>query len=256
LVCTILFILVSCSETRVPVSLEFVATWDGQPLSCSSDGLALTDLRFYVSDVRLLDSSGTQRQLHLIPDTLWQDENVVLIDLESGDGACINGTREINSAVIGTSNNADIVGVIFTLGVPFEFNHANPLLAEPPLDDAAMHWHWRSGYKFLRAGISTDVDGVWMHLGSTGCEGAVHDISGCRFPNRVSVEVADYSPDSGPIEFDLAILFGQVDLEDGIRTDCSSGPSESDCAEPFGSLGLTFGGVPNQHSQRVIGASQ
>lgn len=238
------------------MNLEFVATWDGEPLSCSSDGLVLTDLRFYVSDVRLLDSSGTAHPLQLIPDTLWQDGNVALIDLESGDGACINGTREMNSAVTGTSDNADIVGVMFTLGVPFEFNHANPLLAKPPLDDAAMHWHWRSGYKFLRAGVTTDVDGIWMHLGSTGCEGAVRAISGCRFPNRVSVEVANYSQDSDPIEIDLAKLFEQADLDDGFRTDCSSGPSEGDCAGPFAALGLTFDGHPNQHPQRVIGDAE
>jgi uncharacterized repeat protein (TIGR04052 family) len=235
------------------VSLEFVATWDGEPLSCSSDGLALTDLRFYVSDVRLLDGSGAERPLRLIPDSLWHNENVALIDLESGDGACINGTHEINSAVTGTSDGADFVGVMFTLGVPFEFNHANPLLAKPPLDDAAMHWHWRSGYKFLRAGITTGVDSIWMHLGSTGCEGAVRDISGCRFPNRVAIEVADYSQNFDPIEIDLAKLFGQADLEDGIRTDCSSGPSEGNCAEPFEALGLPFDGRPNKHAQRVIG---
>jgi len=255
IVCTILFALVACSESRVPVSLEFAATWDGDPLSCTSDGLALTDLRFYVSEVRTRSSTGAERPLRLTPDPLWSDGNVALIDLESGDGACANGTAATNSAVVGTSDSTDIAGVTFTLGVPFEFNHANPLLAKPPLDDAAMHWHWRSGYKFLRAGIATDEDGNWMHLGSTGCEGAVRDISGCRFPNRVVIEIENYSQNSGPIEIDLAKLFEQADLEDGIRTDCSSGPSESNCAGPFEALGLTFDGRPIHHAQKVIGVS-
>ena len=256
IVFTILINLAACSEKRVPVRLEFAATWGGEPLSCTSVGLALTDLRFFVSDVRLLDSYGTERPLLLTLDDLWQQNSVALIDLESGDGACMNGTREINAAITGTTDNADFKGLKFTIGVPFESNHANPLLAKPPLDDAAMHWHWRSGYKFLRAGIATDKDGFWMHLGSTGCEGAVQDISGCRFANRVIVEVADYSEGSGAIEIDLAELFRHADLEDENQTNCSSGPSESECAGPFEALGLTFDGIPNQHPQRVIGAAR
>ncbi len=54
----------------------------------------------------------------------------------------------------------------------------------------------------------------------------------------------------------LAKLFGQADLDDGIRTDCSSGPSEGDCAGSIEALGLTFDGRLNQHVQRVIGDFQ
>ena len=80
------------------------------------------------------------------------------------------------------------------LACHFDLNHDNPLTAEPPLDDPDMHWHWRSGYKFLRAGIRTATDGFWIHAGSAGCEGTVGNITGCRFPNRIDVFLPDFVP--------------------------------------------------------------
>ena len=103
-----------------------------------------------------------------------------------------------------------------------------------------MHWHWRAGYKFMRAGIRNRNDSVWLHLGSTGCEGTVQNISGCAAPNRVTVELSDYSSDGDKIAIDLSALFGNANLHDGIPGDCSSGPSERACAEPFSALGLPF----------------
>ncbi|MDZ7643630.1 MAG: MbnP family protein [Woeseiaceae bacterium] len=56
-----------------------------------------------------------------------------------------------------------------TLGVPADLNHGDPLHAPAPLTQTPMHWHWRSGYKFLRAGVTRGADGYWLHLGSTRC---------------------------------------------------------------------------------------
>lgn len=222
------------------MNLEFVATWHGQPLQCSDAGIRLTDLRFFVSSVTLLDPDGNEHGLEMIEDGRWQQAGVALIDLENGAADCENGSLEMNSQLSGTTRAAEFSGLRFIVGVPFDLNHANPLTAQPPLDDAAMHWHWRSGYKFLRAGVATESDGFWLHLGSTGCEGTVQNISGCRRPNRVLVELPDFSPQTGQIEVDLAALFQDVDLNDGESSDCSSGPAEESCAEPFRALGLEF----------------
>ncbi|MDH4055899.1 MAG: metallo-mystery pair system four-Cys motif protein [Gammaproteobacteria bacterium] len=230
----------ACSSRHVPVNLEFVATWDGQPLQCSESGVRLTDLRFFISSVTLLDSDGNERALELLADGRWQQAGVALVDLENGAADCVNGSLAMNSRVSGITGTDEFSGLRFVVGVPFDLNHANPLTALPPLDDAAMHWHWRSGYKFLRAGVATDGDGFWLHLGSTGCAGTVQNISGCSRPNRVLVELADFSPTTDQIEVDLSALFRDVDLDDGVRSDCSSGPAEVSCAEPFSALGLEF----------------
>jgi len=216
------------------VNVQFSATLAGQPLRCDESDLSLTDLRFFVSDVVLIKSDGAENAMFL-------PAGIALIDLENGEGACINGTRETNATLSGSSEIAEIDVIRFTVGVPFELNHANPLLAKAPLNDSAMHWHWRSGYKFLRAGVTTGSDGFWMHLGSTMCKGTVRNISACQSPNRVTVELSGFSPDNNRINVDLAALFEGVDLDDTVLSDCSSGPSESACARPFANLGLPFG---------------
>lgn len=252
LLVTILIACAACSLKRVPVHIEFSATWNGQAIQCDSDELALTDLRFYVSNVALIDSRGNEHSVSLTPDERWQQQGVALIDLENGSGTCSNGTADIRASLEGTVTGSDFVGVKLTIGVPFEMNHANPLLAQPPLDDAAMHWHWRSGYKFLRAGISRQADSFWIHLGSTGCEGTIHNISGCNSPNRVEVKFPEFSAESDLIAIELSELFRGVDLENGTRSDCSSSPAERACAMPFAALGLSFDGSTELQPQRVF----
>lgn len=219
--------------------MSFAATWGDQPIQCGQGPLALSDLRFFVSDLTVIDSDGGSHPVVFDPDPRWQRPKVALVDLEDGTGSCANGTPELNASLHGTAAVTEYVALRFTLGVPFELNHANPLLAAAPLNDAAMHWHWRSGYKFLRAGVTSGDDGTWLHLGSTGCEGTVRNIRSCRSPNRVTVTLPDISR-SDRIGIDLAALFAGVDLNDGAGSDCSSGPAETDCAAMFAALDLPF----------------
>ena len=241
-----LFCCAACPANRTTVSLDFSATWAGQSISCSNSEPSLTDLRFFVSDLVVIDSGGVKHPLLLTGDEQWQQQGVALIDLENGEGNCVNGTSETNTRVSGIAETADIRSLRFTVGVPFDLNHANPMLAVAPLDDAAMHWHWRSGYKFLRAGVATASDSFWLHLGSTACSGTVQNISACRSPNRVTVELTGVSSQNMRINVDLSALLEGVDLDDGIPSDCSSGPSESACAAPFAALGLAFGDASDQ----------
>ena len=242
----------ACHQNRHPINIEFSATWAGQPLTCSSSDPSLTDLRFFVSDVTLIDASGQDYPFAFKADGRWQQEHVGLIDLENGEGGCVNGTKETNFRLTGSAKGIDFDGIRFTIGVPFDSNHANPLLADAPLDDSAMHWHWRSGYKFLRAGVATASDGFWIHLGSTACEGTVQDISVCRSPNRVTVQLAGFSRENNRIRFDLAQLLDGVDLTDGVKSDCSSGPSESACVAPFEALGLPIGSLVVRPMPNII----
>ncbi len=227
-VVSLLILLGGCS--REPVDIRFAATWGGEPIGCEAEGLTLTDLRFYVSEIELVAPDGAARAL----------DQVALIDLENGRGACQNGTSVVQATVTGELPSAEYRGLRFTLGVPFELNHADPLTAPPPLDDPAMHWHWRSGYKFLRAGVKTADDGFWIHVGSAGCEGTVGNITGCRFPNRVRVDLPDFDPRSQAVTLDLQALLEGTSLSDGEAGDCSSGPPETACVAPFRALGIDF----------------
>lgn len=240
IVCVALILGASCSEPYLGVKLPFIATWAGETIRCDSSEIALSDLRFYVSSIELKDRNGRAHPVVLHDNLQWQQPDLALVDLEDGKGACTNGSSETYPYLVGSVPPGDYEGIQFTVGVPFERNHANPLTAVSPLNDAAMHWHWRSGYKFLRAGIKTPADGFWIHVGSAGCEGTVREISGCRFPNRVVVELPNFVPGRDSIAVDLKALFAGVDLNDGEPGDCSSGPPESACVAPFAALGIHF----------------
>lgn len=242
----------SCSQPYLGVKLPFVATWGGAPIQCEDVDIALSDLRFYVSAISMLDERGNWVGLELHDDLPWQQTDLGLVDLENAQGACNNGTNDVYGYLVGSVPPGAYKGLRFTIGVPFERNHANPMTAKPPLDQPAMHWHWRSGYKFLRAGITTADDGFWIHVGSAGCEGTVRAVSGCRSPNRVNVELGEFVPGSDSVAVDLKALFDSVDLSDGQPGNCSSGPAEIDCTGPFEALGLTFGSGAPAGQQRVF----
>lgn len=234
-----LWIAAACSEPA-PVEIPFAVRFGESEIACGreAEGLALTDLRFYVHDLRLVDGDGRERTLQLASRPVWQGSQVAMLDLEDGSDSCSNGTGQRNAVVRGAARGGDHVGLRFRLGVPETLNHENPLLAEAPLDDAAMHWHWKSGYKFLRAGVAGSTDGYWLHLGSARCEGTIHDIRGCRSPNRPEVDLPGYVPGEHVVVLDLRELFAGVDLSDGAPSDCSSGPAEASCAGPLRALGL------------------
>lgn len=242
----------ACSQPYLGVKIPVVATWGGKPMQCSDPGTALSDLRFYLSAIELIDADGAARKLRLHADIPWQQSNLALLDLEDGLGACANGSRDTYGYLVGGVPPGEYRGLRFTVGVPFENNHANPLSADAPLDDPAMHWHWRSGYKFIRAGVKTDDDGFWIHVGSAGCEGTVGNISGCRFPNRVAVELPEFTPNRDSVAVDLEALFSGIDLQDGKSSNCSSGPAEVDCEEPFAALGIDFRSGALTGTQRVF----
>lgn len=209
-------------------------------------------MRFYLSSVQLLDRDGKAFDLELHSDLPWQQSDLALIDLEDGQGPCANGTADVTAYLEGDVPPAVYQALRFTVGVPFDRNHANPLTAEAPLDDPAMHWHWRSGYKFMRAGVRTVGDSFWLHVGSAGCEGTVRHISGCRFPNRVDAELNGFVPNRDTVAIDLQALFAGVDFSDGEPGDCSSGPAEAACVAPFAALGIDFGSGKRSGRQRVF----
>ena len=89
-----------------------------------------------------------------------------------------------------------------------------------------------------RAGIEQNGDGMFLHLGSSRCEGTIGDIRGCKSANRPEVRLDAFDPDSDQIVFDLGLLFQSMNLNGGERRECMSGPANPDCETPFRQLGI------------------
>jgi len=103
-----------------------------------------------------------------------------------------------------------------------------------------MHWHWASGYKFMRAGVRSASDGFFLHLGSNRCEGTIGNIQGCQGANRVKVEIADFRPAEDVVIIDVGALFAGVDFADNQPGECMSGPANDNCKVPFSAFGIDF----------------
>lgn len=241
---SLLGICAGCSEPLAPIEVNFEVRFDGTPIDCAAapDGAALTDLRFYVHNLALIQTER-RHSVTLTPDSRWQDEHVALIDLEDGDGACENGSPPMNTQVRGTVASVAAAGAAtleFRIGVPPAVNHADPVTAPPPRNYSIMHWHWRTGYKFMRAGVAYRGDAAWLHLGSARCRGTVTDIQGCDAPNRPTVKLANFNPKTDVVVVDVARLFGPTGLGDGEVWSCESGPDEQHCRVVFSELGIDF----------------
>jgi uncharacterized repeat protein (TIGR04052 family) len=243
--------LAACSESSSRVEVPFTVTYSGSPVACDGSATTtLTDLRFYVHNVRVFDANGQAKSVQL-DEGEWQQPDLAFLDLEDGTGGCANGTSETNAVVQGTVIGKNFRGLEFTLGVPFSRNHGDPLKAQRPLGDAAMHWHWRGGYKFMRAGLRNNVDSFWIHLGSTGCQGTIRNITGCNAPNRVTVRLDNFVPGDAVL-IDLAQLVSAGALDDETSSDCSSGPAEEGCLDAFAALGLGHAGEQRLFSSRRL----
>jgi uncharacterized repeat protein (TIGR04052 family) len=255
-------VLCGCADRVTPVELSFSARYGDHTLSCTeaAAGLQLTDLRFFVYDLKLIDQDGRSKPVGLLVDGLWQDGNVALLDFEDGQGACINGSvernRSVRGLVAGENDGGPFRGISFTVGVPPDRNHRDPMTAKAPLNYIPMHWHWLNGYKFMRVGVSNESDRFWMHLGSSHCNGSISDGIECRMSNRVAVALDDFDPSRDRIVIDLEPLVTAVNLADGIGSDCSSGPDELACGAAFAAFGLPFGATTDAASQRVFRSEQ
>lgn len=232
--------LVSCGERAQPLSISFDVRYGDAPLRCTAPAgsPALTDLRFFVHDVMLHATDGRTATLEFDPEPGWQSADVALIDLEDGSGACLNGTAAVHRTLSGRAVPGDWSALSFTVGVPPRLNHGDPLTAQAPLNHSTMHWHWRSGYKFLRAGIATAEGGFWLHLGSARCRGVSGRLEGCDAANRPIVLLEEFAAPDGVVVLDLERLFAGVEIGDGTTRSCQMGPDETDCAPVLEALGI------------------
>lgn len=271
--CTGVLVLAGCgdSEGEEPtqdVEVGFSALVDGAEFACSGDyqlgtqntAAKISDFRFYVSNVRLVDADGNEVAVELEDDGKWQNGSVALLDFEDGTGACQNGNADMNTSVRGTVPEREYTGVRFTLGVPFDQNHQNQAVADPPLNIASMFWNWQGGYKFMRIdGMAEESAGFRIHLGSTACESpeGTEDVTGCDKPNRPTVSIDGIDPTRDRVGVDAGTLYSDVDMTpnaEGKSAICMSNPDHTVCEKIFPKLGLSFGeaGAGEQSAFRVM----
>ncbi|NJO42436.1 MAG: metallo-mystery pair system four-Cys motif protein [Cyanobacteria bacterium CRU_2_1] len=269
----------SAADTQA-VTLRFQARVADQPFRCDqyyglgtpASQVAPLDFRFYVSDVALIDANGNTVPLTLEQDGRWQYRTIALLDFEDKSGGCANGTVEMNDRIIGTIPAGDYIGLQFTLGVPFELNHADATLAASPLNLTSLWWNWQFGYKFARIDFSNQHQmgfvpihspspdsstsehgdenniGFAIHLGSTGCEMTDGSLSptSCSNPNRATVTLSEFDPTTSVVVADLAALVANTDLsinQPNTAPGCMSQPNDRDCVGIMSALGIPFDGT-------------
>jgi uncharacterized repeat protein (TIGR04052 family) len=163
-------------------------------------------------------------------------------------------------------------GLRFTLGVPFDLNHADATIAPSPLNLTSLFWNWQAGYKFLRIDLATtgrpqDIKagdmprfgdragsnrlGFAIHLGSTMCaaDGPTRPPGTCANPNRPTVEFQAFDPDKDVVIADLKSVLEGVDVDVNqaeTPAGCMSTPTDGDCNPLMRNFGLTFAGQPGQ----------
>jgi len=240
--------------TRQPVQIGFTAVNGTSAVKCGTPvtGLGVNgasaqiqDLRFYVSNVRMVRANGTSVPVRLRANDQWNlsraGQSVTLIDLENGTGACADeGDRRMNSLVRGTVPTGRYVGVTMTVGVPLALNHTDPTATPAPLNLVSMNWSWQSGRKYTKIelarpsvpGGETGKD-FNFHVGSTGCQGnpMTGDRISCRAPNRMKVLFKRFNPATQRIAFDVRTMTAGLDLtrDQGGAAGCMAGPLDPEC---------------------------
>lgn len=227
-------LLAACSDfgKHRPIEIHFEVE-----RSVNGSAVLARNLQFYIHDVELLDREGKAHPFVLAAAAPWQHERVALIDLAGDAGtqrhSTLRGTADADSP--GTYS-----GVRFTVGVPFDLNHTNPLTAAPPLDRSELFWTWQSGHKFLRADLADGPREWSFHLGSTGCSSASAlrpPSAQCARPNRIRVELKGADPLQKPIRLHLDVLIDAMQAANGA---ICTGDYEHNagCADAYASTGL------------------
>lgn len=217
--------------------------------------ITVKDFRFYVHAVELIGADTVAVPLTLLDEAPFQRAGVALLDFEDKSADCVNGTAGTRSVVRGTAPEGDYVGLRFVLGVPFDQNHQDRSVALAPLDLTQLFWSWAGGYIFARFDLMTVAgDGglpatFSVHLGSTGCNGTPSTMpsTACMFPNRPTITLMDFDPDTDVVLVDPKAVVTGVNLTvntPATAIGCMSARNDPECTLVLPRLGLDFGEIP------------
>jgi len=230
-----------CSQP-VPTTLQVQPTYKGAPVGCG-DVLSLddkrqfrlTDLRLFVHDVRVdgdkvVFASSDVAQPHV----------ALLTPLSAPcPTTALSPQLQLPASVVGKAAKLQL-----TVGVPFDDNHANPAIAQPPLKGTAMHWSWQAGYKFVRLeGHILDDNGqktapARVHIGSTACQGPMSAVSHCDQPNRPRVALDVVVAKDAPLVLQLPLDQLVVPTAGDPKPGCMGGVDDVGCPPVLQAVGL------------------
>lgn len=265
-------------------TLKFAATLAGAPATCGDDvtglgpdgahSVGVSDLRFYVSNLRFVDADGKDVEVVLDENEFQlthEAGSVALIDLTgNSEGACAasaiafaEGTARTNAVITGQTFPADVVGISFDVGVPQDLMKS--VIAENTLEGAPtplneMYWSWASGYRHFvfNFAVTDGADtsgGGYLHLGSADCgpaEGlALEDRDSCGFVNTPAVVIESFDLSNDEVMLDLTPLLSSLDfiapvydpetyevIGETVGAECHSSPMQEDCPDVFAAFGL------------------
>jgi uncharacterized repeat protein (TIGR04052 family) len=237
------------TENREVISIPFEAHYKEQSLHCGKEVavgetqpgvLWLTDLRFFIHDIEVQSKEGNWLKAPLVADERFQTTRVALLDFEDGTGPCADGTSSTHTEIKIEIPLKSTHGLRFKLGVPFGLNHLDPAKQKPPLNVTSMHWGRREGYKFFRLDmVDSGGDGLKSHLGSTGCEGTVGNITGCKRANIASIEFSQLELRKSAVVVDVVELLSRLDGDrKPVLIQCMAAADGDHCGATFSALGL------------------
>lgn len=230
-----LSLLMACSKKHEQAQLTISPTWQGQVINCDTTfniqngEWRIRDFSLYLSLIEYQDLVG---QWHTVALDVGKESSskVVLLTPQ-----CSNNAKDYKWQIQTNNNIEQWQKVKFTLGIPFELNHENPIFQKSPLNVPSMFWVWRTGHKFLRLEMESENDSWLFHLGSVGCQ-AKSAIRApekpCQFPNTFSYEVNLL--EDKQISLDVGVLLNGITL----NTDngCKSSRENSTCITLFDNL--------------------
>jgi len=235
---TVLFFLLSCEQHKSESFLMIKPVVDQQLVDCQSgfknNGLnwQITQLQYFISDIQLQGTNGSWRNISL-RSTPQQGDNVALLGMHCEEKSPAQWKVEF----LDTVNLKDYHAIRFSLGVPFDKNHLNPLTQPSPLNDSSMFWVWQTGHKFLRLELESEQKSWVFHLGSTGCKSPSVMRSpkqACLYPNLITYELPLISNE---LVFDLSNLLSGIELT--TKNSCQSAHNDENCSLLFQNLGST-----------------
>ena len=238
------FLLFGCSDKELSSRLIIKPNYNGKAIHCANEFIheertwSYTQLQFFISNVSLKMNDGSWTPWTMAV-TDFQNSDVVLVgevcDKYITDEKSNKNWRILFTKAIDLTQVSDIK---FTLGVPFQLNHLNPLTQSSPLNVPSMFWVWQMGHKFLRLELTNENDDWLFHLGSTGCRAPSPmraPKEECLQPNRVEIELPFST--SSRILFDLGALLKGVQL--GNESSCQSALDDESCKVIMANVGVT-----------------
>jgi len=234
--------------------------------SNGNGSLEISDLRFYVSNLRFSTTGGGVMTPTLDENAFQYTDgkgSVALVDTTStATGACSGqgitypeGTARVNKVITGQVDAKPITGVSFDIAIPQALMKeiiANHTAEDAPSPFAEMSWSWAYAYRYfvMNAVVHKGAQPgeAYMHVGSTDCGGdgtkALTDRDSCGHINGARVSLSSFEPATDTIAVDVRALVSGLDFDVSneettyVGIECHSSPSQPDCPILFGNLGI------------------